>query len=119
MSVVTREGTVDILCGGCDPLEAAIVREFLRLNRLKLREIISILARMVVNRSWLTSFQGKGYAWDSFDKLIVKMLKESDYPAWAKLSFSQRYLGHTVLPVSRKFVSEKKAEIMAAKEEGE
>ncbi len=119
MSIVKREGTVDILCGGCDELEAAIVREFLRLNRLKLREIISILARMVVNRSWLTDIKGRGYEWSSFDSLIKQMLKESDYPAWAKLSFSQRYLGHSILPVSRKFVKDKKAEIMAAKEEGE
>jgi hypothetical protein len=72
---------------------------------------------MVVNRSWLTGLHGKGYAWDSFDSLIKKMLKESDYPAWARLSFVQRYLGNSILPVSRAFVREKKEEILSQKGE--
>ncbi len=111
---MASEDTKDMLISRIPRLEAEIVNLFCGVNRLRRKDLIIILARLVTSRSWLRDHYG-GEGWDEFDTLVKRFLKESDHPRWSDMTFVERYLGFGIQPISKKQVRALQESIMAEK----
>ncbi len=106
------EDTKDMLISRIDRLSAEIVNFWCVKNRLRKKDIIVIVAKLVSSRSWLRDHSG-GEGWDAFDTLVKKFLKVEGHPKWADLSFVERYLGYGIQPVTTKEIVAIKAKILS------
>ncbi len=110
--MANSEDTKDMLISRIPRLEAEIVNYWAAKNRLRKKDLIVILARLVTSRSWLRDHYG-GEGWDEFDTLVKHFLKDSEHPRWADMSFVERYLGFGIQPVSQKELRKLQEKIMA------
>ena len=116
---MASEDTKDMLISRIPRLEAEIVNYWAAKNRLRKKDLIVILARLVTSRSWLRDNMG-GEGWDEFDTLVKHYLKEAGHPRYADMSFVERYLGFGIQPVTKRELRKLQEKIMQSRlEEGE
>ncbi len=113
---ITGSEAKDMLISRIDRFDYEVVRWFVQKNRLRLKDLISVLARLVIKRGWLDVHSSS--AWDKIDDLIKEHLKENNRERYLEFSFIDRYLGFGLQPVTKGEVREIQQKIMAAKEEG-
>lgn len=104
----------DMLISRIDRFDYEVVRWFVLKNRLRLKDLISVLARLVIKRGWL-DVHSSG-AWNEIDDLIKQYLKENNRERYLEFSFIDRYLGFGLQAVTKGEVKEIQRLIMIAKE---
>lgn len=104
---------VDMMFARVADLDAEILREFVRINRLKLRDLASILARIVVARGWLDWHTSD--AFNILDDELKGYLKGEGHERYADMSFVEKFIGYGIRPVPVSRVREIQQDIMDKK----
>ncbi len=108
-----HQATIDFLVSRVPRLEAEIIKRFCAINRLRRKDLFTIMAHLVTSKGgWLRTHEG-GTGFDELDTLVKQFLKEHGGSRWSDMSFVEKYLGMSIRPVPHSDVRKIQAAIMA------